>query len=159
MEKKIEQAELNLQRKLDWVSRYDSRIAFVASIALTMLGVLVNAITSLCNLHWYIYLSFGLALGLLLTSLIFVYKSQYPKTKSINASLIYFGTIANLKLGEFKKRFKDSTEEEYLDDLLSQTHINAQIISKKFSYLKISLILILLSVIPWLITIYFSKLY
>ncbi|MBP6912416.1 MAG: hypothetical protein KBB86_00605 [Candidatus Pacebacteria bacterium] len=159
MKIRIEQAELNLQRKLDWISRYDSRIAFVSGIAIAMLGVLVNAITSFCNQPMYIYLSFGLALGLLFTSLIFVYKSQYPKTKSSNASLIYFGTIANLKVSDFKKRFKDLTDEEYLDDLLSQTHINAQILSKKFSYLKISLILILLSVIPWLITIYFSKLY
>lgn len=157
MEKKITQAELNLQRKLDWISRYDSRITFVAGISIAMLGVLINNVALLKDLFWYEYVTFGLASGLLFTSLILVYQSQYPKTKSVNSSLIYFGTIAALKADEFKKRFKATTEEEYLDDLLSQTHINAEIISKKFTCLKRALVLILISVIPWLYTIYLSK--
>lgn len=159
MEKKIAQAELNLQRKLDWIGRYDSRITFVAGISIAMLGVLVNASASFTTLTWDLYLAFGFSTGLLFTSLILVYLSQYPKTNSVNSSLIYFGTIALLKADEFKKRVKATTEEDYFDDLLSQTHINAKIIAKKFFHLKRSLLLILIAVIPWLYVIYLSKIY
>lgn len=81
MERKIAQAEANLQRKLDWIGRYDSRIAFVAGISIAMLGVMVNTSSSFLNYTWYVYLALGLVSGLLLTSLFLVYLSQYPKNQ------------------------------------------------------------------------------
>lgn len=159
LENKIKQAEDNLQRKLDWVSRHDTRIAFVAGILIAMLGVLANAGASTTAWYWYIYAIFGISAGLLFTGLILIYFSQYPKTESQNSSLIFFGTIAGMKCDEFKKKFKNMTEEEYLNDLLSQIHINADILNKKFSYLKWSLVLLAVSIIPWLSAIYLSKIY
>lgn len=159
MTNNIEVAEKNLQRKLDWISKHDTRTAFTASIVIAMLGVLASTFTVVkC---WDIYLSIagGLTLSLLFTSLILIYMSQFPKTTSANSSLIFFGTIAELKVDEFKNKFKAATDDEYLDDLLSQTHINAEILSNKFYYLKRSLVLILIAVIPWLFTIYFSKVF
>jgi hypothetical protein len=159
MENKIAKAELNLQRKLDWVSKHDARTAFTTSVVIAMLGVLANASAAIKVWNWYLYLFGGLSLALLFTSLILICMSQFPKTTSINSSLIYFGTIADLKADDFKKKFMAATDEEYLDDLLSQTHKNAEIVDKKFYYLKATLILILMSVMPWLLTIYFSKIF
>ena len=159
IEQKIAKAELNLQRKLDWVGKHDTRVAFTASIVIAMLGVLVNAGATIKTWEWYLCILFGLTVSLLFASLILIYLSQFPKTNSINTSLIYFGTVASIKADEFKKRFNAVTEEEYLDDLLSQTHKNAEIVCKKFKYLKATLITILISVIPWLLTIYFSKIF
>ena len=159
IEKKIDRSEKNLQRKLEWISRYDTRIAFVSGIAIAMLGVLASASGLIVKWECFTYFIFGLASILLLLSLIFIYFGLYPKIKSPNTSLLFFGTIADMKFDEFKKKFKDITDEEYLDDLLCQTHINAEILKKKFSSLKTSLVLIGVSTLPWIIAIYLSKMY
>jgi hypothetical protein len=117
IENKISEAEVNLQRKLEWVGRHDSKILFL------------------------------------------IYRSQYPKTFSSNTSLNYFGTIADMKFDEFKRRTKQATDEEYLDDLLCQIHINSQVLKLKFRFLKIALILLGVSVLPWLICLYTSHEY
>ena len=156
---KIPEAEINLQRKLEWLNRFDSRVAFAAGSIITMLGVLANASASIAEWNWYLYLILGATGALLFASLILVYMTQYPKTTSQNSSLIYFGTIATLKFDEFRKRTKERSSEEYLDDLLCQIHINAQILGKKFSNLKTALILLGIAIVPWLTSIFLSKIY
>ncbi len=158
-ENTIEQAESSLRRELDWIGRHDTRSAFAAGLAIAMLGVLANASASIVNWIWYTYTIFGVAAVLLFMSLALIYFSQYPKTESRNSSLIFFGTVGALKFDEFTKKFKEMNKEEYLDDLLYQIHINAEILNKKFSYLKYSLRLLAIAIIPWLVAIYLSKLY
>jgi len=159
IDSKISQAETNLQRKLDWVGRHDSRTVFVTGIIIAMLGLLASASSKIVTWTFWYYVLFGLTALILFTSLFFIYRSQYPKTFSQNTSLNYFGTIADMKFDEFKRRTKQSTDEEYLDDLLCQIHINSQILKLKFRFLKISLALLGIAVIPWLISIYVSHEY
>lgn len=124
-----------------------------------MLGILANAAALIEDWYGFDYLMFSLAGCLLFISLIYVYKGQYPRTASSNKSLIYFGTIAEMKCSDFKDKFKNASNEEYLEDLLSQIHINAEILQKKFRSLKVALSMISLSVMPWMIAIYDSKMY
>jgi phosphoglycerol transferase MdoB-like AlkP superfamily enzyme len=159
IDSKISQAETNLQRKLEWVGRHDSKIVFVTGIIIAMLGLLASASSKIDNWNFWLYVVFAVTALLLFVSLFFVYKSQYPKTFSSNTSLNYFGTIAELKFDEFKRRTKQATDDEYLDDLLCQIHINSQVLKLKFCFLKISLILLGSSIIPWLICLYFSHEY
>ena len=156
---KIERAEANLERKLEWISRHDTRIAFVAGITITMLGVLAQVSASISKWNLNLYIVFGAAASLLATSLILIYCSQYPKTESQNSSLIFFGTISTWKVDEFKKRFKEVSDEDYLDDVLCQIHINAVILGKKFRYLKSSLLVMAVAIIPWLLALYLSRFY
>ena len=58
-----------------------------------------------------------------------------------------------------KSALKRGVTRNIFDDLLSQIHINAEILSKKFRYLTTSLRVLLVSVIPWLFALYYSKLY
>lgn len=155
----IERAQSSLDRKLDWVSRHDARIAFVAGISIAMLGVLANAAASITEWSSVLYVIFGLAAALLTLGLILIYCSQYPKTNARNSSLIFFGTIGSLKCDEYKKRFKERTDEEHLDDLLYQIHTNAEILTKKFSFLKWAMISMALAIIPWVFGLYLSKFY
>lgn len=159
LENSIERAEDSLQRNLEWIGRHDARIAFTAGLLLAMLGVLASASTSVITWEWYTYTSFGITASLLFGALVLIYLSQYPKTESQNASLIFFETVAGLKCDEFKKKFKESSREEQLDDLLSQVHINAEILKKKFDCLKISLRFLATAVLPWLFSLYLSGLY
>lgn len=158
-ERKIQRAETSLLRKLNWISRHDTRIAFVTSISIAMLGVLARTSATIAQWNASLYVVFGLTVLLLSTCLALIYCSQYPKTESRNLSLSFFGTIAPMKLDEFQKRFKERSEEEYLDDLLCQIHINAEILSKKFHYLKWALISLATSIVPWLLALYLSKLF
>jgi phosphoglycerol transferase MdoB-like AlkP superfamily enzyme len=159
IDSKISQAETNLQRKLEWVGRHDSKIVFVTGIIIAMLGLLTSASSKIDKWSFWIYVVFGVTALFLFVSLFFVYRSQYPKTFSSNSSLNYFGTIAELKFDEFKRRTKQATDDEYLDDLLCQIHINSKVLKLKFQFLKISLVLLGSSVIPWLICLYFSHEY
>lgn len=159
LDNKIDRAEENLQRELDWIGRHDTRIAFAAGVLLAMLGILANASASISIWNWYTYVSFVSAAALLFISLILIYMSQYPKTKSMNSSLIFFGTISALKCDDFKKKFMEMKKEDYLDDLLCQIHINSEILTKKFDYLKYSLLLLGVALIPWLGAMYISQMY
>ena len=85
----ITRAEINLQRKLEWTSRYDTRIIFVAGIAIAMLGILANASGIMANWTCFAYISFGLTLLLLLLCLGCVYLAQSPKVLAPNQSLLF----------------------------------------------------------------------
>jgi hypothetical protein len=156
---KINQAEENLQRKLDWVGRHDSRTVFVAGILIAMLGILASASSKIVIWTNFNYIIFGIAALILFGSLFFIYKTQYPNTNSQNTSLNYFGTIAEIRFDEFKRKTKQATDEEYLDDILCQIHINSRILKQKFKFLKISLTLLGIALIPWLISIYIGHEY
>lgn len=156
IESKISQSEVNLQRKLDWVGRHDSKTSFATGILIGMLGILASASSKIEIWHFLEYLIFGMTTLLLSISLLFIYKCQYPKTKSSNTSLNYFGTISEMKFDEFKRRAINATDEEYLEDLLCQIHINSEILMKKFRYLKTSLILLGVAIVPWLVSIFIS---
>lgn len=158
-EHKIAQAEENLQRKLEWVGRHDTKIVLVTGIIITMLGLLVSASSKIENWNYFLYIVFAVTALLLFICLFFIYKSQYPKTTSSNTSLNYFGTIADMKFEEFKRRTKQATDEEYLDDLLCQIHINSQVLKLKFRFLKLSLLFIGIVAIPWLFCLYISHEY
>lgn len=159
MDQKISQAESNLQRKLEWIGRHDNRVIITTGVVIAMLGVLSSASANIKTWGCFEYLLFGVTLLLLLISLILLYYSQYPKTISPNSSLIFFKTISELDYNTFKTQTKSRTKEEYLDDLLFQTHRNSQILNKKFINLRVSMILLGCSLIPWLIIIYVSQLY
>src|SRR5205085_11720781 len=101
---------------------------------------------------------FGLAAAFLMTSLAFIYLTHFPSTESPNNSILYFGTIAKMSNENFKIKFKTISEEDYLDDMLTQIHRISGILERKFYRLKTSLICLFLAVVPWLLAIYFSKL-
>lgn len=155
----IHRAELNLQRHLEWISRYDTRIIFVAGIAIAMLGVLANASGLTKEWNCTTYMAFGISFILLIVSLVYVYKAQTPRVVSPNQSLLFFGTISKMGFNDFSDHMKETSDDAYLMDLLHQIHINSIILCDKFRYLKYSILFIGLSVVPWGVAIYLSKLY
>lgn len=159
LDNKISQAENNLQRKLEWIGRHDSKTVFVTGIIIAMLGVFTSASSKISVWTDCIYVIFIMTGLLLFISLFFIYRSQYPKTFSQNTSLNYFGTIAEMRFDEFKNKTRQSSDDEYLDDLLYQIHINSQILKLKFYYLKISLVILGIAIIPWLVSLYLSHEY
>lgn len=150
----LDKAEKNLERQLEWIARYDTRIAFIAGIAIAMLGVLANAGSTVTFWSADLYWLFLIAIVLLLACLTCIYFGQYPTMRAKNESLLYFGSIADLSFVEFSKRFRKLSDDDYLTDLLHQIHRNSLILKDKFLLLRAALILLLCAVLPWMLFIH-----
>ena len=85
-------------------------------------------------------------------SLYFIVRSQFPHLNAPNDSLIFFVTVASRPRTTFMNEFREMTDEKYLEDLLHQCHVNADILTKKFNAMKGAFFSMIASVAPWLIT-------
>lgn len=124
-----------------------------------MLGVLASSSSKVDKWTIFAYIVFGVTGLILAVGLYFIYQCQYPQTESSNNSLNYFGTIAEMKFDEFKKKTLGSSDIDYLEDILYQIHRNSVILKLKFKYLKLALVMLSISILPWLVSIYLSNEY
>lgn len=91
---------------------------------------------------------------LIALSIIFSSIACFPRTKGPKSSNIFFNGIAGREAGQYKNIMCEISEDEYLDDLCSQCHRNAQIAKSKIEWVQKALASLLISVIPWIITVY-----
>jgi hypothetical protein len=70
-------------------------------------------------------------------------------------SLIYFKGIASKDKKVFQEEVYSLEEIEYLNDLSSQCHRNAEIATIKFRWVTRAMITLYISITPWLFAIYF----
>ena len=146
---KIQRAEENYKRQLEWITKTDTRCNIVIAILVGMVGFLANIINGSILWSWYIISTFIVFSISAVATIFVIILSQYPKIESPNMSLIYFNTIASLKNPDFVNGFKNLTDEEYLEDLLFQTHINANIVSRKINLIGISIKILCVSISFW----------
>ncbi len=150
-------AERNLDRLLEWVSRYDSKSMVLIGVETGMVGVMASFARPIsawtCAMIWTV----SIALGALLAGIALLYIGGIPRTRSRNASLYYFGSIAAREFRDFERSFVSQSAEERLGDLLSQCHRNSAILNRKFNCLKWSNRLLLAAAIPWAISVYLFR--
>lgn len=153
----VTRAETNLERQLEWVGRFDAKSSIVIGIVVGMMGFLATILPPVAN--WTCPLKGTLAIAVLLLagSMVALFLGQLPNVKAPNTSLLFFGTIATMPLHTYVQKHKTTLDVEYLDDLLTQIHVNSQILSRKFATLKWALILLLGSSVPWAFAIYASR--
>ena len=146
------EAERDLDRLLDWISRYDNRATLLFTLDTAMVGTLalrMNA--SVQNEYGALLLLTFTLLGISILGTAF---TIFPRLKSPTESLLYFGSIAKMEKKNFRDLFKTKTTTEYLDDLLAQCHINAKILDFKFKVFRISLIFTMVAIIFWSLSLY-----
>lgn len=84
-----------------------------------------------------------LVLGLVFLILVLIARSNLPmnETKNFDAnSKIFFGHIANRKgYEQYKRAMLKASDEELLNDVLSQIYINSMICNKKYKYYNLGL--------------------
>lgn len=150
----VEEAKDTLDRTISFVNNCDSK----ASIMLGIIGVALAIIFTSDSLQEFrritqIMLEFnncrdvfffilglvsialvGLGLGLLIFSLFAKIDCKDYDQSSLNlTSSIYFENIAGCgNFEQYKERFMTTTQENYLNDLLSQIYLNSCICTKKF---------------------------
>src|SRR5438552_1689485 len=133
---KIDAAEKNLSRLLDWVAKLDAKSSIVLGLNTAMLGVLATISPESSKWTIAMALTTAAALTALGLTFVFVYLAMYPQTKGPTKSLLFFGSIARYSFNEYQKEFRQMSAVDYLNDVLEQTHRNAEIVSSKFRHLK-----------------------
>ena len=142
--------EASLARQLGWIAAADSKASFVFAIDTAMLGVLA-AVSPKTGSAWAvapaIFAAFAVAFGL--ATLSFLCFASFPRTKGPKYSLIYFGGIAQRDAEQFRDAVSELSFESYTQDLSAQCHRNAEIASRKFTWVQRALVSLYLSVLPW----------
>lgn len=153
----VARAEANLERQLEWVGRFDAKSSIVIGIVIGMMGFLATILPPVTD--WTSTLKGTLTITALslVGSMVAIFLGQFPNVKAPNTSLLFFGTIATMPLQTYVEKHKSTLDTEHLDDLLSQIHVNSQILSRKFATLKWALIFLLGSSLPWALAIYTSR--
>ena len=146
--KVLELAPKQLERVLSFFARVEAKASFIFAINSALLGALALHVERYFT-DWRRYLALGAAVVGLATSFYYVYRCSFPALSGGHQSLIYFKEIAKLREQTFLKSFRDLEEDEYVDDLLSQTWRNSQILTEKFRTVKIAFIATALTLLPW----------
>ena len=142
--------EANLGRQLSWISAADSRSTLAFALNTGMLGVLA-AVSPKQATAWCvapaIFASFAVALAL--ASLICLTFASFPRVAGPRGSLVFFEGIAQRTAAQFKEAVTTLSDESYIDDLVNQCHRNAEIASRKFSWVQRAFICLYLAVPTW----------
>ncbi|MBU3979270.1 hypothetical protein KJ980_06080 [Patescibacteria group bacterium] len=162
-DKKISLAENNLQRINQWILHSDQKVgvalifqaglpAFLAtSKADDVKKIITSPIFDL--VHFVLYVSLLLFVFFIFKGIFCSFKALYPDITVREASLFFFGSIANQGLNRFRREFSALTDVHAEEDINGQVFINSQIAVKKFSNVKESITCTLYSAIFWFVSI------
>ena len=152
LEATIKEAERELDSLLDWIGKYDNRAAILFTLDTAMVGTLALRLSSSkFTAYNLLPLMASILLGI---SVIGTAITIFPRLKGPPDSLIYFGSVAKMEKGNFKSSFIARTKTGYLDDLLAQCYINAEILDRKFKVFRVSLAISMVAVIFWSLSLY-----
>lgn len=148
---KIEMAEKNLDRQVNWLDKLHTKSTIVLGIQLGMLSLIFASFKktefNLCEPK--ILLSI-LVIAIIGVSIFLNWRSTYPALKTkVHESKLFFGHIANKKNNDYLSQVSKLKKAEYLEDLIHQSYVIASIVDKKYKLLKNSQNLIYSISIPW----------
>ena len=153
---RLQIAQWILERNLAWVAAAEVKVAVIVTIDMALLGSIGAAYSAAtpaarvahADLFWTISAAIFVATGIVCAAM-----AVLPRLKGPTESLVFFGYIRSLPESEYLERFKSASESRLLEDWVAQIHRNAQIAHEKFSWVRRSMWLSFLSVIPWAVAI------
>ena len=146
--------ELALTRQLKTNFAADTKVSTLIGIDTTMLAVLAALITRTGTSSPWVITLVALSAGGLLIGLLFLSLSSVPRTSRTNPSIVFFGSIASMGGDAYGEAVRTITEQEYLDDLIRQTHRTAEIATQKYRWIQRAQLAWYLSILPWLLAVY-----
>jgi len=151
---KAKTLEKILELQLGWVRAADTRLSLVIPLATAMLTAL--AALSPMPTEWTACTAiiFALTSIFLILSIVFSSLAFFPRTEGPEGSYVFFGGIASRKREEYLKVISELTEEDYISDLSSQCHRNAEIAGIKYGWAQKAIASLLVAILPWLFTVY-----
>jgi hypothetical protein len=146
--------ELALTRQLKTNFAADTKVSTLIGINTTMLAVLAALITRTSTASPWVITLVALSAGGLLIGLLFLSLSSVPRTSRTNASIVFFGSVANMDGDAYGEAVRTITEQDYLDDLIRQTHRTAEIATQKYRWIQRAQLAWYISILPWLLAVY-----
>lgn len=147
--KLFELAPKQLECVLGFFARVEAKANFVFAVNSALLGALALHVKRSDFDDWHRYVALGIAAIGLATSYFFIYRCLFPTLDGGHRSIIYFREIARLPEQTFIEKFRDLGEDDYVDDLLSRTWRNSEILAVKFRTIKVAFIATGLTLLPW----------
>ena len=151
MNDKIHQMEFIFDKQMSWIASADSKTSPTFKIATFLLSVIAILITQIPTWNYFLIFAGAISSISLLISLIFIFFTIFPRTREINPSIIYFGSIAKIGRQNFLETFEKYNENQYINDLSEQCFRTAEIAKKKHKHIKSAIIMIYIAIPPWLI--------
>lgn len=155
LEDKISRLQFVIGRYDQYYEGINSKVALLLSLATAF--PLINIFTSNHFDSDLIPYPFLHLLSLILTLLVYVslILSSFPFLSSTNNSLIFFGDVSKLKMGEYKQRLDSESEDNFYDDLCAQSFYLSKGLKNKHNRICIATILIsiqlIISIVPIII--------
>ena len=163
MQDRLDANYKNLERVNSWIANADNKASIIFAfngILLIYLLTNVSQVKTIISARCLGFIELLMCLFLLLYAFflfISVYKSFnviFPDIKERLPSPFFFGTIANIKLEEFKETMRTLDDTKIEEELINQTYINSKIATKKFKNLQSSVKALSLSLIFWFISLF-----
>jgi hypothetical protein len=146
-----------LNRIHEWIRAADQKIGIFIAFQAIVIGFIISYSFRVIEIPNNDINRFGLFL-LFFSLLAFLYSfirvllGLIPKTVSNpKTSLIYFGEISKMSLGNYLEQIAQLTDEEYRLDIINQIHISSIIASQKHECIRHSMIIFIISTSTWII--------
>lgn len=150
----IQQQESSLDRQLEWIRAVDSKTPIIIGFATAMLAVTGALSPDPESLTWTTGLLMSVASLPSIGSLCWCAAATFPQTDGPGGSMIYFGCISEMSSTKYAEMVSARTAEDYLSDLNSQCHRNAQIATAKYRAVQRALRWLFIATPVWLVSCY-----
>lgn len=151
LDRKFRRAEYRLSAVIEWVPRIDNRLATLLGINTALTATLLITAPKIGEWSGWSIAFVGVSGALILVSYVNLYLASFPRTTGPDDSLTYFQAIQNLSMDDYFSKTESETSEAYVRDLVNQIHRNSEIVSSKFSNLKLAFRFTVATVIPWML--------
>ncbi|MBU5294443.1 hypothetical protein KQH90_10420 [Anaerosalibacter bizertensis] len=167
-----EDAYLTLEMINTWISNIDTKVSFALAFSGVLIGSvfstgLPNALKRISEVSKLKELNGGEIIGAILVCILYVISFMsilyfmlaiIARIKNPNnpQSVFFFGSIATMKLLEYKTKVNSMSQQEILEDLEEQIHINSMICNKKVKYYNIGIRFLVATIILWFICMAFT---
>lgn len=154
---RIEIAERQLDRVLQFASRIESKVSMLLATNLGIFAVLLTNLSYSDINTWYIASPLAVGLLMISQSIFYLYKATYPRLEGGSSSLVFFSEIANRTEHNYQKEFLNISLEDLYSDLAGQIWRNSQIMKSKFYCVNRAFFWTFSSIVPSVIFLFASS--
>lgn len=150
-----------------WISNIDTKVSFALGFSGVLIGSvfstgLPNALQRISEVSKLKELNGGEIIGAILVCILYVVSfisilyfmlAIIARIKNPNnfQSILFFGSIATMKLLDYKTKVNSMNQQEILEDLGEQIHINSMICNKKAKYYNKGMKFLMATIVIWFI--------
>jgi hypothetical protein len=147
----LEVAERQLDRIQSFMPRIDARVSAMFAIVSAEIAIAAVNLQIDDFKDWWVTVPAVAFFFLAFFCVAYLYRCVHPNLVGGSNSLVFFGTVANMREAEYIHKMRSISEDDYLTDVLCQVWRNSEIVAEKYRHLKMAGIAIVSSLIPWTI--------